>query len=686
MAPVQFTPFASTVSPAFWHTLTKVKLEVQKLSSDVLPIVASYKAGRTFRDRETGVDVSLPSDLSLAEDAFDPPDQARSGRGAAISRGYFKNFNTIEEFKAADKQLLFNNLCGEIWEAFKDPNADPSEFLTRFLLITFADLKKYKFYYWFAFPAFVSKPPWDIEEDGWKLASEEFGTSGLESISAGLASKKSISAFFLAKKLKGTDNYEVESLKNLASFFEGVSPSERIIGFLDPSSQVQNPGWPLRNLLAYLTWVAQALGSAHDKPSYSILCWRDLEVPRQGQHWKSRIGLVHIQGPSPELSSRPTAVGWEKNQSGKLAPRFVDLSPIMEPTNLAEQAVDLNLKLMRWRLLPSLNLEKISSTKCLLLGAGTLGCFVARALLAWGVRKISLVDYGRVSFSNPVRQPLFEFADCLDGGKPKAEAAAAALKRIFPGVDATGHMLSIPMPGHPVPSSTSSLVEQCKADVARLEKLVDEHDVIFLLMDSRESRWLPTLVGKSKNKIVINAALGFDSFVVMRHGARELGGNSPKLGCYFCNDIVAPTDSLTDRTLDQMCTVTRPGLASIASSNSVELLVSLLQHPAGNGAPAPPPPSTGGSGNEESVLGLVPHQLRGSLAHFTHNLITGTSYERCTACSNIVIEEYERKGFDMLIEAFNDTKYLERLTGLDKLKEETDAVLDDVEWASDDED
>jgi hypothetical protein len=39
-----------------------------------------------------------------------------------------------------------------------------------------------------------------------------------------------------------------------------------------------------------------------------------------------------------------------------------------------------------------------------------------------------------VSFSNPVRQPLFEFEDCLDGGKPKAECAADRLKKIFPGV------------------------------------------------------------------------------------------------------------------------------------------------------------------------------------------------------------------------------------------------------------
>ena len=58
--------------------------------------------------------------------------------------------------------------------------------------------------------------------------------------------------------------------------------------------------------------------------------------------------------------------------------------------------------------------------------------------------------------------------------------------------------MTIPMPGHPIPPAN---IDQTKKDVARLEKLFDEHDAVFLLMDSRESRWLPTVLGDSKGKV-----------------------------------------------------------------------------------------------------------------------------------------------------------------------------------------
>jgi ubiquitin-like modifier-activating enzyme ATG7 len=119
------------------------------------------------------------------------------------------------------------------------------------------------------------------------------------------------------------------------------------------------------------------------------------------------------------------------------------------------------------------------------------------------------------------------------------------------------------MPGHFVNESIRSKVQQ---EVIQLEQLIKEHDCIFLLMDTRESRWLPTLIAAANRKLVINSALGFDSFLVMRHGVKNPNNKislketnyqafkieSENLGCYFCNDIVAPGNSTVDRTLDQV--------------------------------------------------------------------------------------------------------------------------------------
>lgn len=60
--------------------------------------------------------------------------------------------------------------------------------------------------------------------------------------------------------------------------------------------------------------------------------------------------------------------------------------------------------------------------------------------------------------------------------------------------------MSIPMPGHPINFSQATL-SQAQKDVEHLEKLISEHDVVFLLMDTRESRWLPTVIAASKRKV-----------------------------------------------------------------------------------------------------------------------------------------------------------------------------------------
>lgn len=54
-----------------------------------------------------------------------------------------------------------NNAEPQIWNSILTSRS--TSLLTHFLIITFADLKKYKYYYWFAFPAFTAKPAWEID-------------------------------------------------------------------------------------------------------------------------------------------------------------------------------------------------------------------------------------------------------------------------------------------------------------------------------------------------------------------------------------------------------------------------------------------------------------------------------------------------------------------------------------------
>ena len=107
-------------------------------------------------------------------------------------------------------------------------------------------------------------------------------------------------------------------------------------------------------------------------------------------------------------------------------------------------------------------------------------------------------------------------------------------------------------------------------------------------------------------------------------------------------------------------------------------------------APAPAPsrdgtlPDPHASG---SVLGLVPHQIRGFLAQFRTVPIVGAAYDRCTGCSDAVVEAYEKGGLDgTLLPAFNDAEFLTRLTGLDKLYEETQAALENDDLVDGEED
>ncbi|KAI9787542.1 MAG: Autophagy protein 7 [Geoglossum umbratile] len=705
---MRFAPFASDIELPFYTSLAALKIDHDKLDDSARRVLGLYEV-RPTDVPEASCRIQLLGNALTSDEV--PKAYCRA-------EGIIKNVNTLEEYKSLDRASVLQRAGRTIWEAINDGSiySCPS-LLSSFTIISYAGLKNYKFTYWFAFPALHSDPSWKHipSDDGsyiYRLSSQDT-TNLVDKVETWRYRTKDARqrGFFLAKKVQlsssegsqqqrgkeaastehtreGSDlstkpeasgqtigsTWEVSGLQgHETGFFDKVDPKDRYVCFVDPSNYTENPGWMLRNLLVLISqrWKLDKV---------QVLCYRDVHSRRE----EPRSIILNLeadasekkQGSMEEGSSRippmPKVTGWERNKDGKLASKVASLSEHMDPQRLAEQAADLNLKLMKWRVAPDLDLEKIKNARCLLLGAGTLGSYVARNLLGWSVRKITFVDNARVSFSNPVRQPLFGFKDCLDGGVFKAPQASKALTEIYPGVDSDGLILSVPMAGHPVTNE-----EKEKQDFLTLERLVDEHDVLFLLMDTRESRWLPTVMGKSKGKIVLNAALGFDTFVVMRHGVKIDQGNGEELGCYFCNDVVAPVDSVKDTTLDQQCTVTRPGIASMASALLVEMLVSILQHPDLAAAPAP---SSQGDSRGDHPLGIVPHQIRGFLARFQNMVIRGKSYDCCSACSDRVVEGYRTDGWEFVKRALNEPGFVEEISGLAEVQRAAEKAVTEVDW------
>ena len=178
-------------------------------------------------------------------------------------------------------------------------------------------------------------------------------------------------------------------------FFDGSQFEDRYVCFADPSNYDHAAGWMLRNLLVLIKrrWgldKTQVLRYRDGPSKYGRSVVMTLESKSRAA--ESSPVPQDVQDPMPKVT------GWERNPAGKLTGRMVDLTEYLDPKRysaqmnfempltvdrrLADQSVDLNLKLMKWRITPGLDLEQIKQTKCLLLGAGTLGTYIARNLMA----------------------------------------------------------------------------------------------------------------------------------------------------------------------------------------------------------------------------------------------------------------------------------------------------------------
>jgi len=688
-----FSPLSPAPDVGFWQELTRRKLDVLRLDSRAVPVHAYYEAPAAQ---------GAPEKCFLLRESFEC--NPRFQAGGTLLRGDLKNFNTVEEFKAflgsgaraARIQEAARVLREEIVSgvALDDPVR-----LRPILIVSFADLKRWHFAYTVAFPVLSPSVSWELQAASQGAEAAGIGRNVLRRLSQELRDDSALSAAGTFLLVRGSVE-EPWSTRPLAALkgCEDVLDDNLLVVFIDPSSAEQTPGWPLRNLILLI---------ARHRPSrLRILAFRDPHLCARGDEVpsRSRVFIVDASAEAaavvlgePEPPMDVQFAGWSKI-------RNFDLTSFLDAKRVAADAVDLNIKLMKWRLLPELEPGKMKELRFLLLGAGTLGCSVARVLMGWGVRCVTFVDSGKVSFSNPVRQSLFTHNDASES-RSKAKAAREAVEAIMPDAEAQDVEMEVPMPGHPHQSP-----ETLRKAIRRLAELVAAHDVVCMLTDSRESRWLPSLLvcaaqvaapaklelgrtavgtepvagGASSGlefspaerthlpqkadttqrpqkadttqrppPLGLTVALGFDSFLVSRQTYRESSS-----ACYFCNDVTAPADSLASRTLDQQCTVTRPGLSGLAASVAVELVAALVQHPDGFRAKS----------DVSSPLGAVPHQVRGYIADFRLAPTETEPFPRCICCSPAVIDCFMHEGDAFVERIVANSAELEEISGLAKMK------------------
>lgn len=114
---------------------------------------------------------------------------------------------------------------------------------------------------------------------------------------------------------------------------------------------------------------------------------------------------------------------------------------------------------------------RLAAASVLVVGAGGLGCPVLQYLAGAGVGRLTVVDHDSVEETNLHRQPLYGMADI---GKPKAEVAAAALRRFNPGVAATAVVQRL------TPQNAGSLVDA----VDLVVDAADSFAVSYILSDA----------------------------------------------------------------------------------------------------------------------------------------------------------------------------------------------------------
>jgi molybdopterin/thiamine biosynthesis adenylyltransferase len=156
---------------------------------------------------------------------------------------------------------------------------------------------------------------------------------------------------------------------------------------------------------------------------------------------------------------------------------------------------------------------KLKAARVLVIGAGGLGAPLIQYLAAAGVGALGIVDDDEVSLSNLQRQVLYGVADI---GRPKAESAAEAVRRLNPHVAAEPHRLRI--------------------TAQNAQDLIGRYDIVADGSDNFETRYAVSDACFYGKKPLVTAALGqFDASLttIRAHESGPDGTPNPTYRCLF---------------------------------------------------------------------------------------------------------------------------------------------------------
>ena len=374
---LKFATFTSDIELPFYTSLASHKINHDKLNDSARRLLGLYEI-RSSDVPETSCRLQIHGN-ALTNDTVPA--------GFCRAEGMIKNVNTIEEYRSLDKGAILSQSARTIWDAINDGTiySCPS-LLAFFTAICFADLKKYKFTYLFAFPALHSDPLWrlvpntesqlGLNENGYEESKAVIDMSGEETaalVDSVQTWRYRVDArqhgFFIAKKQRASsftgyvskaraieddtniddDTHQGPKTPNTPGdkldftwaigslidyergFFDDIPLEDRFVGFTDPSTYPTYPGWMLRNLLVLIhtRWKLDRV---------QILCYRDTQARRDEAR---SIVLPLMMGSSDEITtpaqnssrsdSMPKVTGWERNEAGKVMSRIANLGEYMDP-------------------------------------------------------------------------------------------------------------------------------------------------------------------------------------------------------------------------------------------------------------------------------------------------------------------------------------------------------------------